>query len=208
MKDASSPPGSLPLRSDPRGDCLERLAELPPESVDMVFADPPYNLQLRQDLWRPNHTLVDAVDAEWDQFAILSRLTMSLRVPGLRACRRVLKRTGTLWVIGSYHNIYRIGAILQDLGFWILNDVVWVKDNPMPNFRGVRFTNAHETLIVGAEGAARALYFQPPRRQGAQRWAADAQRLVSAALLGRRAPAPERGESPSDPETRKRYCTG
>ena len=128
------------------GDCLEVLASLPPESVDIVFADPPYNLQLRQELWRPNLTRVDAVDDEWDQFANFQAYDKFTRA-WLSACRRVLKRTGTLWVIGSYHNIFRVGAILQDLGFWILNDVVWIKSNPMPNFRGVRFTNAHETLI-------------------------------------------------------------
>ena len=146
MKDASSPPGSLPLNQILAGDCCERLTELPPESIDLVFADPPYNLQLRQDLWRPNHTLVDAVDAEWDRFPSQQAYDEFTRA-WLSACRRVLKRAGTLWVIGSYHNIYRIGTILQDLGYWILNDVVWVKDNPMPNFRGVRFTNAHETLL-------------------------------------------------------------
>jgi site-specific DNA-methyltransferase (adenine-specific) len=128
------------------GDCLEVLDSLPPESVDLVFADPPYNLQLRQELWRPNLTRVDAVDDEWDQFANFQAYDQFTHA-WLSACRRVLKRTGTLWVIGSYHNIYRVGAILQDLGFWILNDVVWIKSNPMPNFRGVRFTNAHEMLI-------------------------------------------------------------
>jgi modification methylase len=128
------------------GDCLEVLASLPPESVDMVFADPPYNLQLRQELWRPNLTRVDAVDDEWDHFANFQAYDQFTRA-WLTACRRVMKRNGTLWVIGSYHNIYRVGAILQDLGFWILNDVVWIKTNPMPNFRGVHFTNAHETLI-------------------------------------------------------------
>jgi DNA modification methylase len=128
------------------GDCLEVLASFPPESVDLVFADPPYNLQLRQELWRPNLTRVDGVDDEWDQFANFQAYDQFTRA-WLSACRRVLKRTGTLWVIGSYHNIYRVGAILQDLGFWILNDVVWIKSNPMPNFRGVRFTNAHEMLI-------------------------------------------------------------
>ena len=129
-----------------QGDCVEILNSLPERSVDLVFADPPYNLQLQQELWRPNMTRVDAVDDEWDRFddfAAYDRFTRAW----LAGCRRVLKDTGTLWVIGSYHNIYRVGAILMDLGYWILNDVVWVKSNPMPNFRGVRFTNAHETLI-------------------------------------------------------------
>jgi modification methylase len=128
------------------GDCLDVLAALPENCIDLVFADPPYNLQLRQELWRPNMTRVDAVDDDWDHFASFSDYDEFTRA-WLSGCRRVLKERGTLWVIGSYHNIYRIGAILQDLGFWILNDVVWVKTNPMPNFRGVRFTNAHETLI-------------------------------------------------------------
>jgi site-specific DNA-methyltransferase (adenine-specific) len=128
------------------GDCIEILAKLPRNSVDLVFADPPYNLQLTQDLYRPNLTQVDAVDDVWDKFATFDEYDHFTRA-WLSACRRVLKDTGTLWVIGSYHNIYRVGAILQDLDFWILNDVIWIKDNPMPNFRGVRFTNAHETLL-------------------------------------------------------------
>lgn len=128
------------------GDCREVLASLPENSVDLIFADPPYNLQLQQELWRPNMTKVDAVDDVWDQFADFGVYDQFTRA-WLSACRRVLKDTGTLWVIGSYHNIYRVGAILQDLGYWILNDVVWVKTNPMPQFRGVRFANAHETLI-------------------------------------------------------------
>jgi modification methylase len=129
-----------------KGDCRERLAQLPEKSVDLVFADPPYNLQLRNTLVRPNQSEVDAVDDEWDQFTDFAAYDRFTR-EWLMACRRVLKDTGTLWVIGSYHNIYRVGAILQDLGYWFLNDVVWVKTNPMPNFRGVRFTNAHETLL-------------------------------------------------------------
>lgn len=129
-----------------QGDLRAILPELPEQSVDMVFADPPYNLQLQQELRRPNHSLVDAVDDQWDQFANFADYDAFTRA-WLGACRRVLKDSGTLWVIGSYHNIYRVGAIMQDLGFWLLNDVVWVKENPMPNFRGVRFTNAHETLL-------------------------------------------------------------
>jgi site-specific DNA-methyltransferase (adenine-specific) len=137
---------NLPLDQVLEGDCTRVLAGFPPDSVDVIFADPPYNLQLRQDLWRPNLTKVDAVDDDWDQFPDFRSYDQFTRT-WLSACRRVLKRTGTLWVIGTYHNIYRVGAILQDLGFWILNDLVWIKDNPMPNFRGVRFTNAQETLI-------------------------------------------------------------
>ncbi len=128
------------------GDCRDILPTLPEKSVDLVFADPPYNLQLRGDLWRPNMTKVDAVDDAWDQFEDFAAYDAFTRA-WLTACRRVLKDTGTLWVIGSYHNIYRVGAILQDLGYWLLNDVVWIKTNPMPQFRGVRFANAHETLL-------------------------------------------------------------
>src|SRR5437867_8726223 len=128
------------------GDCRDILSHLPEKSVDLIFADPPYHLQLRGELLRPNLTLVDAVDDEWDQFGSFADYDNFTR-EWLSACRRVLKDTGTIWVIGSYHNIYRVGSILQDLGYWILNDVVWVKTNPMPNFRGVRFTNAHETLL-------------------------------------------------------------
>jgi site-specific DNA-methyltransferase (adenine-specific) len=128
------------------GDSAEILAQLPEASVDLVFADPPYNLQLKQELWRPNQTHVDAVDDQWDKFEDFDHYDQFTHA-WLSACRRVLKDSGTLWVIGSYHNIYRIGKILQDLDYWILNDVVWIKDNPMPNFRGVRFTNAHETLL-------------------------------------------------------------
>jgi DNA modification methylase len=136
----------LPLDQILTGDCVTVLASLPENSVDLIFADPPYNLQLKQTLWRPNMTKVDAVDDAWDKFGSFAEYDQFTRA-WLEACRRVLKKTGTLWVIGSYHNIHRVGAILQDLDFWILNDVVWVKTNPMPNFRGVRFTNAHETLI-------------------------------------------------------------
>jgi len=127
-------------------DCLEILTSLPEKSVDLIFADPPYNLQLQNDLWRPNMTKVDAVDDIWDQFESFAGYDEFTRA-WLTACRYVLKDTGTLWVIGSYHNIYRVGAILMDIGYWILNDIVWVKTNPMPNFRGMRFTNAHETLL-------------------------------------------------------------
>jgi DNA modification methylase len=128
------------------GDCIEILAQLPENSVDLVFADPPYNLQLSHELWRPNRTYVDAVDDGWDKFTSFEEYDQFTR-SWLSGCRRVLKDNGTLWVIGTYHNIYRVGAIIQDLGFWILNDVVFIKTNPMPNFHGVRFTNSHETLL-------------------------------------------------------------
>jgi modification methylase len=137
---------TLSLNTILPGDCTEVLPTLPENSVDLIFADPPYNLQLQNDLYRPNRTKVDAVNDGWDQFASFAEYDQFTR-NWLSACRRVLKENGTIWVIGSYHNIYRVGAILQDLDFWILNDVTWVKENPMPNFRGVRFTNAHETLI-------------------------------------------------------------
>ncbi len=131
------------------GDCLAELARLPDQSIDLVFADPPYNLQLAGSLTRPDQSLVDAVDDAWDQFESFEAYDRFTRA-WLGECRRVLKPNGTLFVIGSYHNIFRVGTALQDLGFWILNDIVWRKANPMPNFRGRRFTNAHETLIWAA----------------------------------------------------------
>ncbi len=131
------------------GDCVAELAKLPAASVDLVFADPPYNLQLKNDLKRPDDSKVDAVDDDWDKFSSFEAYDDFTRA-WLLACRRVMKPAATLWVIGSYHNIFRVGTLLQDLGFWILNDVIWRKTNPMPNFRGRRFTNAHETLIWAA----------------------------------------------------------
>src|SRR4051812_15100089 len=139
------------------GDCVAEMAKLPANSVDLVFADPPYNLQLRSELKRPDDSRVDAVDDDWDKFASFEAYDAFTRA-WLLACRRVMKPNATLWVIGSYHNIFRVGATLQDLGFWILNDVVWRKVNPMPNFRGRRFTNAHETLIWAARGPAAKAY--------------------------------------------------
>jgi modification methylase len=136
----------LPLNQILHGDCIEILKSLPENSIDLIFADPPYNLQLRNDLYRPNMTKVDAVNDGWDKFEDLAQYDAFTR-DWLSATRSVLKNTGTLWVIGTYHNIYRVGALMQDLGFWILNDLVWIKKNPMPNFRGVRFTNAHETML-------------------------------------------------------------
>jgi modification methylase len=139
------------------GDCLAEIAKLPAGCADLVFADPPYNLQLQGDLKRPDDSRVDAVDDAWDKFASFTAYDDFTRA-WLMACRRVMKSNATLWVIGSYHNIFRVGALLQDLGFWILNDVVWRKSNPMPNFRGRRFTNAHETLIWAARDAAKRDY--------------------------------------------------
>jgi len=129
-----------------KGDCIEILNQLPEKSVDLIFADPPYNLQLQNELWRPNQTKVDAVNDEWDKFDDFEKYDEFSKA-WLKGCQHVLKDTGAIWVIGAYHNIFRIGKIMMDLGYWILNDVLWVKTNPMPNFRGVRFTNAHETLI-------------------------------------------------------------
>ena len=136
----------LPLNQILHGDCIEVLESLPDNSVDLIFADPPYNLQLRNDLYRPDRSKVDAVDDGWDKFEDFKAYD-DFTSRWLSASRRVLKETGTIWVIGSYHNIYRVGAIMQNLGFWILNDILWIKSNPMPNFRGVRFTNAHETML-------------------------------------------------------------
>lgn len=134
------------LNSIIKGDCVAALEKLPENSVDVIFADPPYNLQLDGDLHRPDQSKVDAVDDHWDQFATFEAYDAFTRA-WLLAARRVLKPDGTIWVIGSYHNIFRVGTTLQDMGFWILNDVIWRKSNPMPNFRGRRFTNAHETMI-------------------------------------------------------------
>jgi DNA modification methylase len=140
-------PGSaLPLGEVLVGDSLELLEMFPAKSIDLIFADPPYNLQLSQELYRPNMTRVDGVDDAWDRFDSVREYDEFTRA-WLSACRRVLKDNGTIWVIGSYHNIYRVGAIMQDLGYWFLNDIAWIKSNPTPNFRGVRFTNAHETLL-------------------------------------------------------------
>jgi modification methylase len=141
----------LPLDQVLVGDCIALMRRLPPASVHAIFADPPYNLQLKGDLRRPDDSLVDAVDDEWDQFESLASYDAFTRA-WLTEARRVLRKDGTLWVIGSYHNVFRLGTALQDLGFWVLNDVIWRKANPMPNFRGRRFTNAHETLIWAARG--------------------------------------------------------
>jgi modification methylase len=132
------------------GDCVEAMNALPERSVDLIFADPPYNLQLGGELTRPDNSRVEGVDADWDQFASFEAYD-AFTAAWLAAARRVLKDDGAIWVIGSYHNIFRVGRALQDAGFWILNDVIWRKANPMPNFKGTRFTNAHETLIWAAK---------------------------------------------------------
>ncbi|MEJ2227361.1 MAG: DNA methyltransferase [Alphaproteobacteria bacterium] len=139
-------PTALPVDTVILGDSLEELKKLPSESVDLVFADPPYNLQLERDLLRPNNTRVDGVHQDWDKFSSFAAYDQFSRA-WLAECRRILKPDGAIWVIGSYHNIFRLGVALQDLGYWLLNDVIWRKTNPMPNFRGRRLTNAHETLI-------------------------------------------------------------
>ena len=144
-------PTGLPTDRILQGDCIEIMNALPKGSVDLVFADPPYNLQLGGDLHRPNNSLVDACDDHWDQFDSLKDYDKFTR-EWLSAARNALKDDGAIWVIGSYHNIFRVGSIMQDLGFWILNDIVWRKANPMPNFKGTRFTNAHETLIWASMG--------------------------------------------------------
>lgn len=132
------------------GNNIEVLKKLPAKSVDLIFADPPYNLQLKSELYRPNQTKVNGVFDEWDKFDSIHHYDEFTR-EWLLACKRVLKDNGTIWVIGSYHNIYRVGAIMQNLGFWFLNDIVWIKTNPMPNFKGTRFNNAHETLIWASQ---------------------------------------------------------
>ena len=146
VRKEAPPAADLPLDQIIEEDCIAAMARLPDASVDMVFADPPYNLQLGGDLFRPEGGLVDAVNDDWDKFATFADYDRFTRA-WLKEARRILKPNGTLWVIGSYHNIYRVGAALQDQGYWILNDIIWRKTNPMPNFRGTRFTNAHETLI-------------------------------------------------------------
>ena len=128
------------------GDSLKELKKIPNETFDLIFADPPYNLQLRNKLIRPDRSKVSAVNDKWDQFESFKTYD-NFTTNWLTECKRILKKNGSIWVIGSYHNIFRVGSIIQDLGFWILNDVIWNKNNPMPNFRGTRFTNAHETLI-------------------------------------------------------------
>jgi modification methylase len=151
LRPARQPTRELVLDTILQGDCIAEMARLPDKSVDMIFADPPYNLQLGGDLFRPEGSRVDAVDDDWDKFdslATYDRFTHAW----LKEAKRILKPNGSIWVIGSYHNIFRVGTALQDNGYWILNDIVWRKANPMPNFKGTRFTNAHETLIWASMG--------------------------------------------------------
>ena len=150
-KAGAQPGQDLPLGKILDGDCIEAMRSLPAASVDMIFADPPYNLQLGGDLSRPDGSHVDAVTDHWDQFDSFAAYDAFSRA-WLAEARRILKPAGSIWVIGSYHNIFRLGAMMQDMGFWILNDIVWRKANPMPNFKGTRFTNAHETLIWASMG--------------------------------------------------------
>ena len=138
--------GEFELNKIYQGDCIELLKKLPDESIDLIFADPPYNLQLNGELYRPDQSKVDPVDDEWDKFETFEEYDNFTR-QWLTECKRVLKSTGSIWVIGTYHNIFRVGTIMQNLDFWILNDIIWIKNNPMPNFKGTRFNNAHETLI-------------------------------------------------------------
>ncbi len=149
----TKPVAELPLNRILSGDCIEIMKSLPAESVDLIFADPPYNLQLRGELHRPDNSRVDAVDDHWDQFASFAAYDRFSQ-EWLAEARRLLKPDGAIWVIGSYHNVFRLGAVLQNTGYWILNDVVWRKSNPMPNFRGKRLTNAHETLIWASKSDA------------------------------------------------------
>ncbi len=136
----------LPLNTILEGDAIQLMNELPARSVDLIFGDPPYNMQIKGNLLRPDFSRVEGVDDDWDKFADYQSYDQ-FTTAWLKAARRVLKPTGAIWVIGTYHNIYRVGKTLQDIGFWIINEIIWEKTNPMPNFRGVRFTNAHETLI-------------------------------------------------------------
>ena len=147
----SAPVPVLPLDTILRGDCIAAMRALPAKSIDLIFADPPYNLQLGGDLNRPDGSHVDAVTDEWDKFDSLAAYDKFTR-EWLAEARRILKDDGSIWVIGSYHNIFKVGSAIQDLGFWILNDIIWRKANPMPNFKGTRFTNAHETLIWASKG--------------------------------------------------------
>ncbi len=140
-----------------QGDCREILPTLPSKSVDLIFADPPYNMQLKKELWRPDQSHVDAVNDDWDKFSSFAEYDQFTK-EWLTACREVLKDTGTIFVIGSYHNIFRVGSIMQDLGFWILNDIIWLKSNPMPNFRGTRFCNAHETILWATKSEKQTKY--------------------------------------------------
>ncbi len=137
---------TLPLNQILPGDAVQVMNRLPEKSIDLIFADPPYNMQIKGNLTRPDFSRVEGVDDEWDKFDDYPSYDQFTEA-WLRAAQRLLKDEGAIWVIGTYHNIYRVGKIMQDIGFWVINEIIWEKTNPMPNFRGVRFTNAHETLI-------------------------------------------------------------
>lgn len=146
MKQTMEKLGEFELNKIYQGDCIELLKKIPDDSIDLIFADPPYNLQLNGELYRPNQTKVDAVNDVWDKFESKEKYDQFTEA-WMKECYRILKNSGSFWVIGTYHNIFRVGTILQNIGFWILNDIIWIKTNPMPNFKGTRFNNAHETLI-------------------------------------------------------------
>ncbi|HZM14069.1 MAG TPA: site-specific DNA-methyltransferase [Bacteroidales bacterium] len=145
--------GTVEINRIHQGDSIELLKQLPENSMDLIFADPPYNLQLKGDLFRPDQSKVSAVNDHWDKFGSFKSYD-EFTGAWLRECHRVIKNTGSIWVIGTYHNIFRVGSVLQDTGFWILNDIIWIKTNPMPNFMGTRFNNAHETLIWATKSKA------------------------------------------------------
>ncbi len=182
-------------------DCIAAMRALPAKSVDMIFADPPYNLQLGGDLSRPDGSHVDAVTDDWDKFDSLNAYDVFTRA-WLAEARRILKDNGTIWVIGSYHNIFKVGSAIQDLGFWILNDIVWRKANPMPNFKGTRFTNAHETLIWAPMGEKARYTFNYRSDEDAERRAADALRLGIPDLRRPGAAEARRHQGPPDAEAR------
>ena len=199
-------PDALPVNTILVGDCVEELEALPPASIDFIFADPPYNLQLENALTRPDQSLVDAVDDDWDKFGDFAEYDAFTR-SWLAAARRVMKRDATIVVIGSYHNIFRVGAILQNLGFWILNDIVWRKANPMPNFRGRRFTNAHETMIWAARSAdAKAYTFNyEALKAGNDDCQARSDWFLPICTGAERLKDDSRAKNPSDPETRSAH---
>ena len=211
-KTTAAQAATVPVNSILAGDCVEAMRQLPDACVDLVFADPPYNLQLKGELHRPDNSRVDAVDDAWDRFDTFASYDAFTKA-WLTEARRVLKPDGALWVIGSYHNIFRVGATLQDLGYWILNDVVWRKTNPMPNFRGKRLTNAHETLIWAsrAEGAKYTFNYEALKalNEGVQMRSDWSLPICTGHERGQGAPHPEAGIASSpgvggDDEPRRR----
>lgn len=130
-----------------KGNCVEELKKLPSNSIDLIFADPPYNLQLGEKLIRPDSTEYSGVEDKWDKFSSNQEYE-DFCTEWLGECKRILKDNGSIWVIGSYHNVFTLGYIMQSkLNLWFINDIIWIKHNPTPNFNGTRFNNAHETLI-------------------------------------------------------------